>query len=56
MPVGIQDAAATLKTTTTTTTTTKNTHTKNLAFLREIQVHKLGTKVYLQKGLTAMHM
>ena len=29
---------------------------KTPAYIREIQVHKLWTKVYSQKGLTAMHM
>ena len=28
---------------------------KTLACIREIQVHELWTKVYSQKGLTAMH-
>ena len=42
MLVGIQNAAATSK------------KTKNPACIREIQVRKLGTKVYSQKGLTAM--
>ena len=43
MPVGIQTAAATSKI------------TKDPACIREIQVHKLWTKVYSQKGLTAMN-
>ena len=43
--VGIQNAAATNK---------KNKTKKNLACIREIQVHKLWTIVYSQKGLTAM--
>ena len=42
MPVGIQNAAATSK------------KQKTLVCIREIQVHKLWTKVYSQKGLTAM--
>ena len=42
VPVGIQNAAAASK------------RTKTLACTREIQVHKLWTKVYSQKGLTAM--
>ena len=42
MPVGIQNAAATSK------------KLKTSACIREIQVHRLWTKVYSQKGLTAM--
>ena len=44
VPVGIQNVAATSK---------KQTK-KTLACIREIQVHKLWTKVYSQNGLTAM--
>ena len=44
-PVGIQNAAATSK-------KTKDPPT----CIREMQVHKLWTKVYSQKGLTAMQM
>ena len=42
VPVGIQNATATSE------------KQKTLACIREIQVHKLWTKVYSQKGLTAM--
>ena len=44
--VGIQNAAA---------TSGKKRREKILACIREIQVHKLWTKVYSQNGLTAMH-
>ena len=44
VPVGIQNATATSE---------KNKQTKT-ACIREIQVHRLWTKVYFQKGLTAM--
>ena len=44
MLVGIQNAAA-----------TSEKKQKTLACIREIQGHKHWTKVYSQKGLTAMH-
>jgi len=43
-PIGIQNAAA----------TSRNKNMKKRREIREIQVHKLWTKVYAQKGLTAM--
>ena len=42
VPIGIQNAAGTSE------------KTKDTACIREIQVHKLWTKVYSQQGLTAM--